>query len=178
MKLRALTPLLPLLPILLVVASGRAVQAEEAATVTAPPASTPLRLAVQTMAAAGVATGSFYNQLAGLRLDAQVSPHTSGGVYLGYANLKGKGGRASNALAYAEVEYRTGAPGDSVRIPVRFASGYLPGNGPILRLAAGLAFALSPRTELVTEFLAPMLWVTNNQTLLSMNLSLELAFRL
>jgi hypothetical protein len=99
-------------------------------------------------------------------------------VYVGYVNLKGKDGRASNVLSYAEVEYRTGAPGDAVRVPVRFASGYLPGNGPILRLAAGLAFALGPRTEIVTEFLAPMLWVTNNQTLLSMNLSLELAFRL
>jgi hypothetical protein len=135
-------------------------------------------LAVQTMAAAGVATGSFYNQLVGLRLDLPFSPHVSAGAYLGYVNLKGKDGRASNVLGYAEVEYRTGAPGDKVRVPVRFASGYLPGNGPVLRLAAGLAFALGQRTELVTEFLAPMLWVTNNQTLLSMNLSLELAFRL
>ena len=56
------------------------------------------------------------------------------------------------------------------RVLVRIAIGAV--------LIAGLAFALGPRTELVTEFLAPMLWVTNNQTLLSMNLSLELAFRL
>jgi hypothetical protein len=173
MRLRSSAPLLALL---LLAASGVA-RAQEAMATTAP-APSPFRLAVQTTAAAGVATGSFYNQLVGLRLDAQVSPHTSGGVYLGYVNLKGKNGRASNALTYAEVEYRTGTPGDKVRVPVRFASGYLPGNGPVLRLAAGLAFALSPRTELVTEFLAPMLWVTNNQTLLSMNLSLELAFRL
>jgi hypothetical protein len=135
-------------------------------------------LAVQTAGAAGVATGSFYNQLVGARLDLPFSPHVSGGVYLGYVNLKGKDGRTSNVLGYAEVEYRTGAPGDKIRVPVRFASGYLPRNGPILRLATGLAFALGPRTEIVTEFLAPMLWVTNNQTLLSMNLSLELAFRL
>jgi hypothetical protein len=47
----------------------------------------------------------------------------------------------------------------------------------VVRLAAGLAFALTPRVDLVTE-LAPMIWVTNNQTLLSMNLALELAFRM
>jgi hypothetical protein len=137
----------------------------------------PLRLAIQTEAASGVVTGRFYNQLVGLRLDAQFSPQVSFGGYLGYVNLKGKDGRANDLLPYAQLEYRTGAPGDAVRIPLRFASGYLPHNGPVVRLAAGLAFALTPRVDLVTE-LAPMIWVTNNQTLLSMNLSLELAFRL
>ncbi len=139
--------------------------------------SIPLRLATQTEAAGGVVTGHFYNQLVGLRLDAQFSPQVSCGGYLGYVNLKGKDGRASDLLPYAQLEYRTGAPGDTVRIPLRFASGYLPRNGPVVRLAAGLAFALTPRVDLVTE-LAPMIWVTNNQTLLSMNLALEFAFRL
>ena len=140
--------------------------------------SMPFRLAVQTEAANGVATGSFYNQLAGARLDLLFSPHVSFGGYLGYVNLKGKGGRASNLLSYAEVEYRTGAPGDTVRIPFRFASGYLPRNGPVVRMATGFAFALTPRVDLVTELLAPMFWVTNDQMLLSMNVSLELAWRL
>ena len=137
----------------------------------------PLRLALQTEAVGGVGTGSFYNQLAGARLDLQFTPRVSVGGYLGYANLKGKDGRASNALAYAEVEYRTGRPGDTVRIPIRFASGYLPHNGPVVRLATGLAFALGQRTELVTEFLVPTLWVTNNQTLVSLSLALELGYR-
>jgi hypothetical protein len=149
-----------------------ALRAEDATTV-----SIPLRLAIQTEAAGGVVTGRFYNQLVGLRLDAQFSPRVSLGGYLGYVNLKGKDGRAGDLLPYAQLEYRTGAPGDAVRIPLRFASGYLPSNGPVVRLAAGLAFALTPRVDLVTE-LGPMIWVTNNQTLLSMNLALELAFRL
>ena len=140
--------------------------------------SLPFRLAVQTEAATGVATGAFHNQLAGARLDLQFSPRVSFGGYLGYANLKGKDGRTSNLLTYAEVEYRTGAAGDAVRIPFRFASGYLPRNGPVVRLATGLAFALTPRLDLVTELLAPMFWVTNDQMLLSMNVSLELAFKL
>jgi hypothetical protein len=142
------------------------------------PVELPFRLAVQTEAAAGVATGAFYNQLVGVRLDIEFSPHVAFGGYLGYVNLKGKDGRASDVLPYAQVEYRTGAPGDPVRIPLRFASGYLPHNGPVARLAAGLAFSLTPRVDLVTELLAPMLWVTNDQVLLSMNFSLELAFRL
>ncbi len=144
----------------------------------ATPPSPPLRLAVQTEAATGVVTGRFYNQLVGARVDLQFSSRVSLGGYLGYVNLKGKDGRASDLLPYAQLEYRTGAPGDSVRIPFRFASGYLPRNGPVVRLATGLAFALTPRVDLVTELLAPMFWVTNNQTLLSMNLSLELSFRL
>ena len=45
-------------------------------------------------------------------------------------------------------------------------------------MATGFAFALTPRVDLVTELLAPMFWVTNDQMLLSMNVSLELAWRL
>jgi hypothetical protein len=137
----------------------------------------PVRLALHLEGAAGVATGSFKNGLAGGRIDARFSPHVSLGGYLGYANLKGKDGRAHAALTYAQLEYLTGQTGDRVRLPVRFASGYLGGNGPIVRLGAGLALALSPRVDLVTE-LASMVWFTNNQTLLSLDLALELAFTL
>jgi hypothetical protein len=143
-----------------------------------PGPSFPLRLAVQTEGAIGAYPGSFYNQLAGARLDVQFSPHVSLGGYVGYANLKGKGGRAHDGLAYAQVEYMFGAPGAAVRVPIRFGSGYLPGNGPVVRMAAGLAFALGPKTSLVTELLAPMLWLTGNEMVLSMNLSLEARFDL
>jgi hypothetical protein len=150
---------------------------EAAAEVTAAPP-LPLRLAVQTEGAVGAYPGSFYNQLAGVRLDAQFSPHVSFGGYVGYANLKGKGGRAHDVLPYAQVEYLFGSPGASVRLPVRFASGYLPHNGPVVRMAGGLAFAVSPRVDIVTELLAPMLWVTGGEMVLSMNLSLELRMAL
>ena len=125
-----------------------------------------------------MATGKFYNQLVGLRLDVLASPNVSFGGYLGYVNLKGKEGRAGNLLPYAAVEYRTGNPQDTVRFPLRFASGYLPRNGPVVRMATGFAINLSPRLELVTELFAPMFWVTNNQMLLSLNFSLELGIRL
>ena len=41
----------------------------------------------------------------------------------------------------------------------------------------GFAFAVSPTLDLVTELLAPMIWVTGDQMVLSMNLSAEIAWR-
>ena len=150
-----------------------------AAPAATPPASDriPMRFAVQTEAAIGVYPGDFYNHLAGVRLDLVFSPHVSFGGYVAYANLKGKDGRASNVLPYAQVEYMLGAPG-GIRFPLRFASGYLPRNGPVVRLSAGFAFPLTPKIDLVTEVLVPTIWITRDQMLLSMDLALELLFRL
>jgi hypothetical protein len=138
----------------------------------------PKRLAIQTEGAIGVASGHFYNQLVGARLDGSFSPHVSLGGYLGYANVKGKDGRAHAALTYAQVEYLFGEPGATIRFPLRFASGYLFANGPVVRAAGGLDFKLTPKIDLVTELLTPMVWLTNNQTLLSLDLSLEVLIRL
>jgi hypothetical protein len=136
----------------------------------------PMRLALQTEAAIGFYPDDFYNHLVGARLDLVFSQHVNFGGYLGYANLKGKDGRAHDFLPYAQVEYMIGPPG-GVRIPLRFASGYLPRNGPIARLATGFAFAATPTVDIVTELLAPMIWVTGDQMVLSMNLSAEIAWR-
>ena len=140
-------------------------------------ATLPVRLALHLEGAAGVATGGFRNGLIGGRVDLRVSPNISLGGYLGYANLKGKDGRAHAALTYAQLEYLTGQAGDRVRVPARFASGYLGANGPIVRVGSGLAIALSPSVDLVAE-VASMVWFTNNQTLLSLDLALELAVTL
>ncbi len=142
------------------------------------PASIPKRLALQTEGAIGLESGPFYNHLVGARFDGTFSPHVSLGGYLGYANLKGKDGRAHAALTYAQVEYLFGDPGDTIRFPLRFASGYLFRNGPVVRAAAGLDFKLTPKVDLVTELLTPMVWLTNNQTLLSLDLSLEVLIHL
>jgi hypothetical protein len=136
----------------------------------------PMRLALQTEGAIGVYPGDFYNHLVGGRIDLVFSPHVSFGGYVGYANLKGKDGRAHDLLPYAQVEYLIGRPG-SVRIPLRFASGYLPRNGHVARVATGFAFSVTPTVDLVTELLAPMLWVTGDQMVLSMNLAAEIAWR-
>ncbi|HEY7374763.1 MAG TPA: hypothetical protein VIF57_21540 [Polyangia bacterium] len=142
----------------------------------AQPERLPMRLALQTEGAIGLYPGDFYNHLVGARVDLVFSPHVSFGGYAGYANLKGKDGRVSDLLAYVQAEYVIGPPG-GVRIPLRFASGYLPRNGPVVRAAAGFAFPLAPALDLVTELLAPMVWVTRDQMVLSMNLAAEIAYR-
>jgi hypothetical protein len=157
-------------------AAATATATTTAAPLPAAPARLPMRFALQTEAAIGVYPGDFYNHLLGGRLDLVFSPHVSFGGYLGYANLKGKEGRASNLLAYVQVEYLAG-PSNHVRIPFRFASGYLPRNGPVMRLSTGFAFPLTPTIDLYTEVLAPMIWLTSDQMVLSMDLAAELAFR-
>ena len=172
---------LPWLALALLAAGARPAAAQSGAVqATAPepppPGRLPMRLALQTEGAVGVYPGDFYNHLAGLRLDLLFSPRVAFGGYLGYANLKGKDGRAHDLLPYVQVEYTAG-PAGGVRIPIRFASGYLPRNGPVARVATGFAFALTPALDLVTELLAPMVWVTGNQMVLSMDLAAELSFR-
>ncbi len=77
----------------------------------------------------------------------------------------------------AVLEYMAGEPAATVRYPVRFASGYLTANGPVARLSGGLAIAVGKKVDLIPA-LASMVWLTNNQNLLSLDFSLELAFRL
>jgi hypothetical protein len=137
----------------------------------------PLRFAIQTEGARGAVTGPFYNHMLGARLDLVVSPHISFGGYLGYVNLKGKDGRTGNLLPYASIEYLAGDPIATTRLLLRFASGYLPNNGPVARMAGGVAISLSARTQLIAE-IAPMFWVTNDQMLLSINGAIELAWRI
>jgi hypothetical protein len=136
----------------------------------------PLRLAVALEAASGVVTGPFLNQLLGARLDGRFSEHLSLGVYVGAANLKGKDGRAHSALTYAALEYMAGDPALKVRFPLRFATGWLVSNGPVARVGTGMAIAAGKKVDLIGE-IASMVWLTNNQNLLSVDLSIEVAYR-
>lgn len=176
---RRLSLLLMCVPLLAVSAPVRAetAPASLATSSETPRSEIPLRLAVQLEAANGVVTGSFHNQLLGARIDGRFSEHMSLGGYLGFADLKGKDGRAHSALTYAALEYMAGDPAATVRYPVRFASGYLAANGPVARLSGGLAIAVGKKLDLIGE-LASMVWLTNNQNLLSLDVGLELAFRL
>jgi hypothetical protein len=146
------------------------------ATVATTPEPPGLRLAVQAEGAYGIVTGDFRNQLVGGRLDYRFSPTVSLGGYLGYANLRGKEGRAHSVLPLVQLEYQLARkPYRSTYFPVRFGTGYLPRNGPVARFGTGLAIALSPRLELVGQ-LSPMVWVTGDRPLLSLNVGIELAF--
>ena len=82
-------------------------------------------------------------------------------------------------LPYAQVEYRMHAPGGSrLRIPLRFGSGYLPKNGPFLRLAAGLSFPLGDSARLGFDLIAPTVWMVGNSMVFSMDVAAEVSFGL
>jgi hypothetical protein len=144
-----------------------------------PPESVGARLALQVESARGHTGEGFRNGLAGLRVDVIFAPRVSLGAYAGVANLKGKDGRTRSALGYVQLEYLAPlAPHFlNLRVPLRFATGYLARNGPVVRGSLGLAAALSPRIDLIVELFTPMAWVTHDQTLFSTNVSLELAMR-
>jgi hypothetical protein len=137
------------------------------------------RLAVQLEAARGHTGAGFRNGLLGLRVDLVFAPRVSLGGYVGYADLKGKDGRAHSTLGYAQLEYLAPlAPRFlNLRMPLRFATGYLARNGPVVRASLGLAAALSRRVDLIVELFTPMAWVTHDQTLFSTNVALEAAMR-
>ncbi|HVU00750.1 MAG TPA: hypothetical protein VHE30_03330 [Polyangiaceae bacterium] len=135
------------------------------------------RLALQTEGAFGLGRRFFYNHLAGARVDYGFPGDFAIGGYLGYANLKGKDGRASNVLPYAQVEYRLHvAESSGILIPFRLGSGYLPRNGPFLRLAAGVSFPLGGTARLGLDLLAPTVWVVRNSTAFSMDVAAEVSF--
>jgi hypothetical protein len=149
------------------------------ATPTPTPTSTPPasfnRLALQTEGALGV-SGPFYNQLVGVRFDHCFTQTTCLGEYAAYANLKGQSGRANNVLLYAMVEHRRPL-GTMWHIPFRVAAGYLPNNGPFARLSAGLSVQTAKNVDLTFDLLAPTLWVTRNDPVLSMDLAAEVDVR-
>lgn len=140
-----------------------------------PPMTTRLRLAIQTEGAIGTSDSGFYNHFVGTRLEYHLTRELLLGIYGGYANLKGRDGRAHNVVSYLQFEdrVRVGA-GTDIAIPLRAGFGYLMRNGPILRLAAGVMFPLGDFAQLGIEVLAPTFWILPDRTLVSLNFSAEL----
>ncbi|MEM6533981.1 MAG: hypothetical protein AAF654_15290 [Myxococcota bacterium] len=137
-----------------------------------------VNLAMSTESAIGTSDDAFYNHLAGMRFDYRVSRELLLGAYVGYANLRGRNGRVNNLLSYAQVEHRLRlSPRTRATLPLRFGIGYLPYNGPFIRLSAGVNLPLSDRVELGIDVLAPTFWVLSDRTAFSLNLGLELILR-
>jgi hypothetical protein len=127
----------------------------------------------------GTPLPTFYNHLVGPRFDYGFPNDFALGVFVGYANLKGKEGRTSNMLPYLQLEYRTRVSKTSeFRIPLRLAGGYLVKNGPFFRLAAGLEIPLGGGAHLGLDLVAPALWMVRNRTLLSLDVAAEVGFDL
>jgi hypothetical protein len=130
-----------------------------------------IRAGAYSTTAFGLSGGHFLNELAGARVDLEYTPRFSLGFGLLYANLKGKYGRASNVLPEAMLGYRVPL-GRVVGLPFHLAGGYLPKNGPTLRLGAGIDFRLAEKARLELVLLEPMVWVTKDRPESSLNLGI------
>jgi len=115
---------------------------------------------VQTEAAFGVTQEFFYNHLIGARLDFRITQGIIIGAYFAYANLNARNGRADNILFMLQFEDRIRISSDlDLTIPLRAAIGYVPFNGPVIRLAAGLNYAISADWEIGVDLLVPTFWI-------------------
>ncbi len=137
-----------------------------------------IRLALTSTSAFGVTHAKFFNQLLGARLDYRVSSRFAFGTALAYANLKGKDRRVHNVLPEVLSEYRVPLHKERVGLPLRLALGYLPKNGPTLRLSIGFDFALGERASLELTPFETMIWVDRERPEVSLDgvLALRVAF--
>lgn len=138
----------------------------------------PLRLAFTSTSAFGVTHARFFNELLGARLDYRFTSRFAFGAALAYANLKGKDRRVHNVLPEVLSEYRVPLQKESLGLPLRFALGHLPKNGPTLRLSAGFDFAIGERASFELIPFEAMVWLNRERTEVSLDgaLALRVAF--
>lgn len=136
------------------------------------------QLTLQTEGAIGAAQEVFYNHLIGLRFDFRITRDILIGVYAAYANLNARDGRADNLLFMAQFENRIRiSPDLDLTIPLRAAAGYLPFNGPVIRLSAGVNYAIDANWEIGLDILTPTFWILPDRTAVSLNIALEATYR-
>ena len=167
-------------------------QPPESAGVTPPVATPPARprrrvrahprtweLSVGGLVALGPGQDSFVNGLGAVR--AGWFPHDRFGVTatVAYANLNGREGRVSNVFFAAGIETAVDlVPSAKVFIPLRAEVGYLPLNGPVFRVTAGVAFQVARRVRIEVDLLSPTLWVLPESTPVSLDLGAFVHFGL
>jgi hypothetical protein len=134
----------------------------------------PLRLSLWSTSAFGVTHAKFFNQLAGARLDYRFTSRFAFGGSLAYANLKGKDGRVHNVLPEVSTEYRVPLQKEAYGMPLRLGLGFLPKNGPTMRLGAGLDFAVADRVWCEIVPFEAMVWLTRERPEVSLDASLAL----
>ena len=134
----------------------------------------PLRVGLISTSAFGVTHAKFFNELLGARLDYRFTSRFAFGASLAYANLKGKDGRVHNVLPEVSTEYRVPLQKEAFGMPLRLGLGFLPKNGPTLRLGAGVDFAFSDAVSCEVIPLEPMVWLTRERPEVSLNASIAL----
>jgi hypothetical protein len=164
---------LPLSLLLVATSAAAAAPAPAEDTVTRP-----LRLALTSTSAFGVTHAKFFNQLLGARVDYRFGSRFAFGAAFAYANLKGKDRRVHNVLPELLSEYRVPLQKESLGLPLRLALGYLPKNGPTLRISGGFEVALGERASLELVPFETMLWIDRERPEVSLDgsLALRMAF--
>ncbi|MCA9582655.1 MAG: hypothetical protein KC416_12730, partial [Myxococcales bacterium] len=114
----------------------------------------------------------------GGRFDVRVLPHLALGAGVAYANLPGEGERVHNVLPHLLVESRVRpSPAMDLTIPVRLVAGYLPFNGPVVRVSLGVALPIDDAFEVAFDLVAPTFWVVDDAAVFSMDVAAEVAYR-
>ena len=140
-----------------------------------PEVARPVRAAFVSTSAFGVTHARFFNQLAGARLEYRFTPRFAFGGAVSYANLKGKDRRVHNVLPELGLAYRIPLKGEQFGVPIRYGLGFLPKNGPTLRLGAGVDFALSDAVSLELTPAEVMVWVNRERPEVSLDAGISLA---
>lgn len=127
----------------------------------------------------GPGRDSFVNALGVLRLGYFPQDRLGFTLSVDYANLRGRNERVSNALVLLGVETAVDlVPRARVFIPLRAEVGYLPLNGPVFRITAGVMFQLARRVRLEVDLLSPTFWVLPSTSPVSLDLAATLHFGL
>jgi hypothetical protein len=163
---------------------GEITGVEGPATPAAPPARRPRRprahpqhweLSIGSIAALGPGRDGFVNALIAARVSYFPKDRLGFSLSADYVNLRGRDERVSNVLFLAGVETAVDLlPSRRVFIPLRAEIGYLPQNGPVFRLTAGVSFSLSRRVRLNLDLLSPTLWVLPETTPVTLDLGAHL----
>lgn len=91
-----------------------------------------------------------------------------------YVNLPGRTRRISNFLPTVGVE--TGVdlvPQIGLFVPMRLEFGFLPYNGPVLRISAGLSIKLNNTMRLQLDLVQPTIWWINDVPVATMDLGAQ-----
>jgi hypothetical protein len=89
-------------------------------------------------------------------VDVRITRDFMVGAYFAYVNLDGRTQRESNFYFQIGAEYRIRpAAGLDLTLPIRLGVGYLPYNGPVGRISAGLNYALSENWEIGADLVVP-----------------------
>jgi len=135
----------------------------------------PRRAAIHSTTAFGLRGRHFVNELVGVRADLLTASRFAIELDVAYANLDGKDERVHNVLPQLALRYRLLLGGSRFGVPLRFAGGFLPKNGPTARVAAGIDFDATDAVRIELTPLEPMLWVVRERSELSLNLGANLA---